>query len=138
MAGTDNLVAVSAALVAADAGQNTSSSADWFIYRGYMADQQDRAICLYETPGRPPLEAWAIDYPGFQVKVRGQREVDYQAVRDQIQAVFQALHANETLLGNAWVYFYATASAPLSLGLDEKKRISMVWNFRAMRNRVAA
>jgi hypothetical protein len=149
MAGTDTLDAVQNSLIGSSPaiGQKTDSSQDWMVYKGQMQDSAptdgpnktvaDRAICLYETPGRPPLEAWAIDYPSVQVKVRGKRD-DYTAVRNKIQQIFEQLHANETPLGGQFVYFYAIQSGPLSGGIDEKRRPYLLWNFRCMRNRPAA
>lgn len=145
MAGTDTLNGIQTALIGASIGQKTDSSADWMIYVGFMQDNNpasttkiiaDRAICLYETPGRPPLEAWAIDYPGFQVMVRGNSD-DYTAARNKIHDVFKTLHAGEAAVGADIVYLYATQSAPLSMGVDEKRRPRLAMNFRMMRNRPA-
>lgn len=136
-AGTDTLDSVQTALVNAGVGQKTRSSDDWFVYKGFLQDGAsicaDRAICLYETPGTPPLEAWAIVYPGVQVSVRGKPD-DYTAVRTKIQEIFDALHSNEVAIGADFVYFYARQSGPLSLGRDERRRPMLSWNFRSMRN----
>lgn len=135
--GVETLNSVLAALVTAGVAQSTTSGADWMIYVGMMQDISggDRAICLYETPGRPPLEAWAIDYPNFQVVVRGKPD-DYTAVRNKIQDAYYALHAQEAAIDGAnVVYCYAMQSGPLPLGVDEKRRIRLAWNFRMMRNR---
>ncbi len=141
MSGTETLDGVSVALVTANVGQTHSSSTDWMIYVGYMQERPDRAICLYETPGRPPLQRWAIDYPGVQVAVRGKVD-DYTAVRNKVQDVFNALHEQEQNIvaasgGTAFVYFYATNSGPLSMGFDVNRRPKLAWNFRSMRNRPA-
>lgn len=147
MALTDTLDQVQASLIAGGVGQKDESANPWMIYKGAMPDSaptgtgakaiNDQAICLYETPGRPPLEAWAIDYVAFQVRVRSAPD-GYTAARQQIQKAFLQLQANEAALGTDWVYCYATQSGPLSLGMDPKRRITLVWNFRGMRNRVAA
>jgi hypothetical protein len=138
MSGTDTLDSVQSSLVAQSVGQKTNSAVDWMIYKGNLPDGPDRAICLYEYPGGPPLEAWAIDYPNVQVVGRGKAD-DYTALRTKMQDVFNALHANEGPLDNAsdtgFVFFYAVGSAPISLGMDEKRRIRVALNFRAMRNR---
>lgn len=139
---TNTLDAVTNALVNAGVGQVTDATQDWFITQGYMPDgapNVDRIITLYETPGREPLQRWAIDYPGVQVKVRGS-EGDYALVRQKINDCFQNLHENEAAIaegisGSQFVYFYGTQSAPLSGGMDELKRIRLMWNFRTMRNR---
>lgn len=139
--GTDTLDKVQAALIAAGAGQNTSSGTDWMIYKGAMQDAAsgngkiaDRAICLYETPGQPPLEAWKIDYPGVQIVVRSGPD-DYTAARLQFQLIFDALHSQEVNISSDFVIFNATHSAPLAMGYDERRRWRGAWNFRSMRNR---
>lgn len=147
---TDTLDAVQASLIAAGIGQKISSKAAWMIYKGSLPDSDlndtqapaiaDEAICLYETPGRPPLEAWYIDYVAFQLRVRSAPD-GYTAARQKIQDCYLRLHATESALNAAsgagqWVYCYAMQSGPLPLGMDNKRRIGLVWNFRAMRNRV--
>lgn len=135
---------ISAALVAAGVGQITDSSADWMIYTGALQDSDvtvtgtkmiaDRAIALYESPGLPAEEKWAIDFPSFQVRARGKQD-DYQAVRAKMTDIFNALHAQETALGTAYVYCYCQQSAPMPMGQDEKRRQHFVLNFRVMRDR---
>lgn len=147
MAGTNTLDAFAASLIAAGIGQGDDSSRDWFISVGIMPDSgptttavkaiADRQICLYETPGMPPDPSWAVVYPGIQLVVRG-KENDYQAVRNIIERAWQQLHANEVQLSDQFVYCYATHSGPLQMGIDEKKRIRLAWNFRMMRNTQSA
>jgi hypothetical protein len=137
---------VSAALVAAGVGQIAQGTGtDWMIYQNSMLDSEpqnpktvsDNAICIYETPGRPPDTYLTINYPGFQVRVRG-ADGNYKAVRQKIEDAFTALHdtTNQVSnLGSGYVYCYAVGSAPMTLGLDEKRRSSLVWNFRASQTR---
>jgi hypothetical protein len=115
------------------------------IYIGSMEDGDpkvqppivaDRAICLYDTPGEAPEEKWLIDYPSFQVRVRGQPN-DYPTVRAKVQAIFNALHAQEMNIGTAYVFVYAKNSGPLSLGNDERRRVALVQNYRVMVSRVS-
>jgi hypothetical protein len=137
--GNDTLSSVQTALVNAGVGQKTDSAADWMIYRGFMEDgpsTADRALALYITPGSPPEELWAIDYPGVQIVARGKAD-DYAAVAQKLQDVFEALHSQEQAISGNFVYFYARQSAPLSMGRDERRRPSLSLNFRAMRNRPA-
>lgn len=139
-AGTDTLDSVQTALINAGVGQKINSANDWMIYKGFLQDADpktpksiaDRAICLYETPGLPPLEAWKIVYPGVQVSVRGAPD-EYTLVREKIQDVFTVLHANEVAISSDFVFFYAQQSGPLSMGRDERRRPSLAWNFRSMR-----
>ncbi len=92
----------------------------------------DQAICLYETPGTDPDPAWNVIYPSLQVVCRGAPD-DFTAVRQKIQDIFAALHGADGLLGSPFVYFYAKQSAPIPLGRDERRRLSLAWNFRSMR-----
>lgn len=145
MALTATLDQVQASLVNAGVGQKTDSKAAWMVYKGSMPDSDlnsapdktinDEAICLYELPGTAPLEQSLIDYPGVQVLVRGAPD-GYTDCRTKIQQVYLQLHAVESALGAAWVYFYATHSGPITMGPDRKRRPRLVWNFRSMRNRV--
>lgn len=146
MADTIDAIVASLAGAAPPIGQATDSSTDWMIFKGSLPDSAptstgtkaiaDRAICVYGTPGRPPLEAWAVDYPSVQIVGRGKPD-DYTALRAKMFAIFGQLHANEEPLGADFVYCYATHSEPLLMGIDEKRRMRMSWNFRMMRNRQA-
>jgi len=152
--GTNTLDSVQNALVTAGVGQISDPTADWFIIQGFMPDAnpsktdgggltQDRIIAIYESPGEAPLERWAIDYPRFQVKVRG-GEDKYQETRNKIADVFLALHANEEIMVAApegvtpFVFCYATHSAPVGMGRDDRNRFLMLYNFRTMRDRQQA
>ena len=133
--GSDTLDKIRAALIANNIGQVNSAN-PWPIFVGYMQDGppvNDQAICLYETPGGVPLEAWAIVYPSVQVVVRGAPS-GYTEARQKIQDIFTLLHGLDGALSDQFVYFYAKQSAPISMGQDERKRPSMAWNFRSERN----
>lgn len=125
---------IATALVSAGVGQMTSNGTDWFIYKGYLQEGPDRAICLYETPGPAPEELWAIDYPDFQVRVRGKLD-DYQAVRAKMQSVFFALHDQNAAIGAGYVYCFCKESGVIPLGQDEKRRPNIANNYRVMKNR---
>lgn len=134
--GTDTLDKVSASLVAQGVGQSTAFGTDWFIVQGYSQDGDgfaDRQIIIAEYAGPPALNRWAIDYPNVQVSVRGKAD-DYQAVREKIQDVFDALHEQEVYLGANFVYM-ESKNGPIPMGVDEKKRPRLAWNFASMRNR---
>lgn len=153
--GTNTLDAVQNALVTAGVGQVTSLNSDWYIVQGYMPDSnpsendgasgatRDRMIALYEVGGDAPLELAAIDYPRFQVKIRGGEDA-YAEARNKAAEVFLALHANESILvaspesETPFVYCYATHSAPIPMGRDDRNRFSFAYNFRTMRDRQQA
>jgi hypothetical protein len=141
--GTNTLDCVSVALVNAGLGQISNASQDWFITQGWLPDGDpmvDRAIAIYDYPGRPPERGSLnpLDYPSVQVVVRGNQN-DYALVRDKIQAIFMALNEQEaalaTVSASPFIYFYSQASAPISMGRDTNKRPKLAWNFRSMRYR---
>jgi hypothetical protein len=135
--GTATLDSVSASLVAQGVGQITAIGTDWFICQGFSQDGPsiaDRQIVIAETPGEPPLNRWAIDYPSVQVVVRGGPD-DYQAVKEKMQDVFYALHEQEGYLSPSFVFMVSKQSAPISMGQDERRRPRLAWNFRSMRDR---
>lgn len=145
-AGTSTLDLVTTSLVNAAVGQITDNAADWYIYQNAAPDSgptppptfADRILVLFETGGRAPLERWAIQYPSFQVMIRGQAD-DYQTVRDKWQNVLDQLQSNEGDLGvPPFVYCYSMVSGPINLGMDEKRRPKLAINFRTMRNSVGA
>ena len=138
---TNVLDDVTAALIKGKLGQTKDQAKDWFIYQNLMQDSEpkvppqisDNAICLYETPGRPPETYLKLEYPSFQVKIRCARG-NYDAMRTQLQSIYLLLHANVSL-GDLYTYCYSQGSAPLPMGTDEKRRQTLVWNFRTMRTR---
>jgi len=140
--GTDTIDKVQTALINAGVGQKTNSANDWMLYKWTMQDSDpanpktvaDRALCIYDTPGMPMEEGFAMDYPGIQIVGRGLPD-DARAVRDKMQAAMDALHAQEADISGNVVYFYCQQSAPLQMGIDERRRIKMSVNFRTMRNR---
>lgn len=140
---------IAAALVLTGTGQATSTGSDWFIYKGRFQDGDpsaspviaDRAICIYESPGLPPEEGLALDYPDFQVAVRSEPD-GYEAASAKAHDIFIALHANEVAINAgvsppsaAFVYCYAKNSGPIPLGFDEKRRALLARNFRTLKGR---
>lgn len=113
------------------------ASVGWSIYKGYMPDEPDNLIVVYETGGQPPDQSDSpFDFPSIQVRVRGPRE-DYQSARSKIQECFNALHAKQiTVVGvspvKKYVYCYAIQSGPIPMGRDTNTRPELVWNFQLM------
>jgi len=126
---------VAAAIVTAAIGTATAGD-DWFVMKAYMADQPDRAICVYPRPGAAPDPSWSIDSPQFQVAVRG-GEADINLVLSKLQNCIDLLHSGEVYLSatpNTYVYCYALHSGFIPLGPDEKARYRAAVNFRTERN----
>lgn len=122
---------IGAALVTAGVANLTGP---WKLNLGYLQDAPDTAICVVPSGGRAPEQRWAVDYPLFNVTIRGAPD-GYQAARQKAQDVFEALHANEDALGPAYVYCYSAQSAPLPGGQDAKRRPYMSFKFFAMKSR---
>lgn len=128
---------IAASLVAAGIG-SLDGTMDWMIFQYYMQDQPDNAICLYETGGKPPDTRFALDHPGFQVRVRSAANTP-QIARAKMQAIFDRLHANDepVTLGAGYVYCYAQQTGVIPIGQDEKRRPAFVQNYLVSRQRPA-
>ena len=140
--GVTTIDAVQLAIVQAGLGQLMDSTQPWMVYKWSMPDSDpapakkinDQAICIYDAPGMPAEEGFMMDYPDVQIVVRSSPD-GFHAAREKIQDIFLALHAQEQDIDPNFVYFYSKQSAPLSMGIDERRRIRFAWNFRSMRNR---
>jgi len=144
MSETPFIEAIGQAIIAASLGQDTDRTADWFVSYAFMDDSPDRMIGIFDAPGRPPEETFRLDYPDIQIRVRGKAN-DYQAAAAQARAIFGLLHGGETAVNTytsppsaAVVFLYAKNSAPLSLGVDEKRRPHVCYNFRSAKGRAIA
>lgn len=115
---------------------DTSSNDEWAIHLGHMPDSQDQAIGITELPGLQPETKWKIDYPSFQVVVRG-APYEYDVARTKIQDVFNALHNEDstTFPGSAYINVLGATSGPTSLGIDEQNRPRLAWTFNVIKNR---
>lgn len=85
-------------------------------------------------PGLAAEEGFAMDYPDFQVRVRGAPD-GYQAARAKLQAIFDALHGNEAAIGADYVLVYCKQSGVTPLGQDEKRRPHIAQSYRVTKNR---
>jgi hypothetical protein len=106
-------------------------------YSGYIPDDQDQMMAVFETGGMPPTELGIGDSPRpnervtFQVRVRGSR-LNYAVTRQQWLAVFNALQ--DSVLGNPNVYVYIQAkhTGPVVFN-DDRGRTNMISNFNVMK-----
>ena len=125
---------IGAALVAAGL---VNGGTGWTLLKSRDVDEvtgvAEKTVTVYEFGGDNPEPRWAIDYPNFQVRVRGARN-GYSAARDQMQAVFNALHEQEAAVGAAYVYVYGLGGV-IPLGYDANTRPVLVQNFRVMKDR---
>lgn len=111
----------------------------WAVFKSYMPETPDRAICIYEVPGQAPETTMAIDYPQIQVRVRG-APYEYKVTRDLLEDCYLVLHcgivADSTISppSRAYVYCYARATGPVPLGNDHKDRPQFSQDYRLMRS----
>lgn len=89
----------------------------------HMPDQPDNIVTVYDesAPGLQASQAYSLDRFGIRIVVRG---IEYQAVRDLSVEIHKTLMGfNGTLTATSpEVVMVEQASAPASLGRDEKKR----------------
>lgn len=107
------------------------------IYKGYMPDQPDNVVVLFEYAGEAPELVMGGDNtterPGLQVRVR---DKSYPAGRARIQAVVDALHGlSNVVLGNKRYLLIRANQSPASLGLDGNNRSEFVVNFSVIKER---
>lgn len=122
---------IAAALTTAGVVGGTSG---WEVQRWHLQDTPDQVVVIYETGGDVPEERYALDRPGFQIRVRGLAD-DFRTPRQKLADVFNALHTGEVAIGTSYVFVYGVQSGPIPMGMDEKRRPSFVINFRTMKAR---
>ena len=109
-------------------------STGWAVQRRHMQSDPDKVVVIYETGGDAPEQRWAIDYPGFQIRVRSAAD-DFVGARQKLLDVFNTLHSGEVNIGGAYVFCYCIQSGPIPMGADEVRRPSFVQNYRVMKDR---
>jgi len=103
----------------------------WICYSGYLPDDQDQVIALFETPGLPPdTLGRENEQPSFQVRIRGTR-LDYATARAKAQAAFDCLQDAQAGAGllTGYAFIQAQHSGPL-YWTDDKQRPNFTYNFR--------
>jgi len=117
---------------------NVPEVAGYGIQKSYKSNSPDRQIVIYETLGDlPPETTMDVDYPSFQVQIRGQK-FDYPATRTVAFAIYRALQTTSLVdldvsPPSYYVYCYATQSGLMHIGNDQNERPEFVLNYRTMR-----
>lgn len=109
---------------------NTAPAGIYLLYRGYMPDDVDVTMGLFETPGGKPaltLQREVCEVT-FQLRVRGAR-LSYLATRSQWQACYNALQDSQPTAAYALVQSYNYG--PLTFN-DDRGRPNFITNFRAV------
>ncbi len=63
----------------------------WSIHVGQEPAKPDTCITLYDTPGSQPHYADEIEYPGVQVRVRGEGGAGYPTAYSKIRSIKDTL-----------------------------------------------
>lgn len=106
---------------------------------GYMSDDSDQRVTLYEYTGIRPDHGFGFpglqfEYPGLQVVVRG-AATDYAGPRAIIQAIFLDLpKLQATTVGGTVFKFVRPQQSPFFLKRDEKQRVWFAANFIVWKN----
>ena len=104
----------------------------WPLYLGYLPDETEQCVGLFETGGYPPdTLGRENERVTFQMRVRALR-FDYSAGRRKWQDVFNALQDSQPAAGYAYVQ--AMHLGPMEFA-DPSGRVNFTGNFRCMKNR---
>lgn len=104
----------------------------WLLAKGWMPPTPDHIVALFEYAGGPPQNAAALDRPGLQIRVRGDKQSvagAYAAARLHIERVRQSLHASVAETIAPGVRAVVATQSAFPLGLDDNDRIEFVCNF---------
>ena len=109
-------------------------SSTWEGRINYMPESPNQLVCLYELASEPAEQEWSIDYPEFQIVIRGD-EYGSEDARTEAQDVFNALQSQEALVGATYVYLYCNQSGPFYVGPDVQNRPKFQMTFSVMKSR---
>lgn len=133
------LDAIAAHLIANGIGSSAN------IFKSFMPDSPDFAICIYEYAGRPSDKAFGttivMENCRFQVVVRSDRmnavANAHTAARNKAEAIKNLLDGagKQTLSGIVYYYIEALSSSPSSVEIDENQRQIIRWNYEAQKDR---
>lgn len=112
-------------------------STSYPIYQGYIPDDQDQMMAVFETGGMPPTELGIGNAPRpnervtFQFRVRGTR-LNYGVTRQQWLNCFNALQDSVLGMPNIYVYVQTKHNGPICFN-DDRGRSNFITNFNCMR-----
>ena len=132
------------------AGLASSSGANgWMLLKSYLPDStalQHKCVALMETGGRAPDLPTELDYPSFQVLVRGDVTATstgaYAAARAEAEAIKLALHGlggqylpTSSATDKRWYVEVQAQQEPMPLPFDAQQRPRIVCNYATIRSR---
>lgn len=109
--------------------------AAWGLKTGFLPDDPDKCVVLYQTAGYPSNPKVGMDYPGIAVHVRAEAWQDADA-EAQIDAVHDALvGVGPTTMGSTACREILDEQAAFLLEHDERFRPRFVQHFTLWRAR---
>lgn len=108
-----------------------AGSGDWRLWIGKQPTSPDRAITIYDAPGRAPNPRYLLDFPSVQIRVRGGQN-DYNVAAAKATEVRNRLLGRESYdaydsLGDRIVSITAIGDIALT-GWDDASRPEFVFN----------
>ena len=104
------------------------------IYIGYIPDDGDRVISLYETGGYPAdTLGRENERVTFQTRVRASR-LDYVTCKTTWQGIFNSLQDSQLNLPNSYYLIQCIHYGPLMFN-DDKGRTNMTSNWKVVKAR---
>lgn len=100
------------------------------LFRNYLPDSPDIAMCVIDTGGTQPDEYLPTKEPTFQVYIRN---TTYSAGKTKLDAIRSAFHQQQNVSlinGETFFYFIMAISEGGYLGRDERGRDLFSINFR--------
>lgn len=113
-------------------------SGAWPVRIGRLLAAPDAQMSLFQTPGQTPNPKWLVDFPTFQVMVRGAKD-DYPGAETKAQQVKDALLGIEPYVhtgGDRWVSVTMLGDFAF-LRYDDNSRPLFSGNFRVIKEPVA-
>lgn len=116
-------------LVTASLGAFEATSG-WSIFIGRETTSPDTAITITRTGGQAPNPKWLLDFPTFQVRVRGGKH-NYSAAYDKAEAIKDLLLGitSQDVDGDRWVAINMLTDITF-IGYDENDRPIFSLNFQ--------
>ena len=115
------------------------------IFKSFLPNSPDFAICIYEYAGRPSDKAFGttivMENARFQVVVRSDPmnvvANAHTTARNKAEAIKDLLDGagKQTLSGIVYHYIEAMSSSPSSIEIDDNQRQIIRWNYEAQKDR---
>lgn len=128
---------------------SSSGAGGWVLIKSWMPDSTTmphKMVALSETGGMAPALSVELDYPSFQVRVRGDvapaSTSAYVDARAEAESIKLALHGlggvmlpSSSVAGARYYVQVAAMQEPALMQYDGAQRPVIVCNFRATRSR---